>query len=82
MTKITVDSVLRAKLVNLKDELELCDETGHTIGHFLPGDFYKRYRDHAYAWANCQVTDDELERASQEPGGRTLAETWQRLGRQ
>jgi hypothetical protein len=35
----------------------------------------------AYDWARTAFTDDELEHARQETGGRTLAEVLQRLGR-
>jgi hypothetical protein len=34
-----------------------------------------------YAWLKSHSTDEELDRISREPGGRTLAEIWQRLGR-
>lgn len=77
MTKVTVDAELRARLNGLRDPLELCDEAGQTVGHFLPP---SAYRDMLYAWANAQVDEDELERASREPGGRSLQEIWQSLG--
>ncbi len=36
MTKISVDAATRAKLHNLDDILELCDESGQTLGYFHP----------------------------------------------
>jgi hypothetical protein len=78
MTKVIVDDTLRSKLDGLDTEVELCDEAGRTLGHFVPADFYKAL---LYAWLNAQVTDEELERASQEPGGRPLADIWKSLGR-
>jgi hypothetical protein len=77
MDKIILDAAVRAKLNGLERELEVCDETGHTLGHFLPPAVYQKL---LYAWLNAQVTDEELERASQEPGGRTLEEIWRELG--
>jgi hypothetical protein len=75
--KIVLDPALRAKLNNLNHELEFCDESGRTLGHFLPPEVYQKL---LYAWLNAQVTDEELEQVSQEPGGRTLAEIWKSLG--
>jgi hypothetical protein len=36
MTRITVDGVLRGKLLNLSEPLDLCDEAGRVIGVFTP----------------------------------------------
>jgi hypothetical protein len=77
MTKLTLDPQLRAKLNGLNEQIEFCDENGQTIGHFVPTDFYMQL---VYAWLNAKVTDEELEQAAQEPGGRPLAEIWKSLG--
>jgi hypothetical protein len=76
--KVILDADLRAKLNGVNRQLELCDESGRTVGHFLPDDVYRQL---LYTWANAQVTDEELDRASRETGGRPLAEIWRRLGR-
>jgi hypothetical protein len=78
MPKVILDETLRAKLNGLNEPLELCDETGGTLGHFLPADVY---REIIVAWSKARTSDEELERRMQQPGGRTLAEIWQRLGR-
>lgn len=78
MTKVTVDPTLRSKLHNLEGQVELCDESGRTLGHFLPEEFYKEL---LVAWSRTLITDEELERRIKEPGGRPLAEIWKRLGR-
>jgi hypothetical protein len=78
MTKLTLDPQLRAKLNGLNEQIEVCDETGKTVGHFLPEAVYRKF---IYAWLNAQVTDEELEQAAQEPGGCSLAEIWKKLGR-
>ncbi len=77
MDKITLDQSLREKLNGLDRTVEVCDESGRTVGHFVPDTAYRKL---VYAWANAQVTDEELERASREPGGRTLAEIRASLG--
>ena len=75
MPKMIIDPALQAKFHNL-DEAELCDESGQPLGYFLSEEVYRRL---LYDWANAQITDEELQRRLQEPGGRTLAEIWARL---
>ena len=77
MTKVVLDEVMQAKLRNV-DEVELCDKSGKPVGHFLSEELYLRL---LYDWANAQITDEELERRRQQPGGRALAEIWARLHR-
>jgi len=36
MTRITVDEVLRARLLNLSQPLELCDESGQVLARVVP----------------------------------------------
>jgi hypothetical protein len=76
MTRVVLDDVLRARLKNLDQQLEVCDESGRTLGHFLPAELYHRL---LYDWGNAQISDEELERRLNEPGGRTLAEIWSNL---
>jgi hypothetical protein len=56
MSKIILDEDLRAKLSNLDADLELCDASGRTLGHFVPAPVY---RELLYAWAKAQFTDEE-----------------------
>jgi hypothetical protein len=78
MSRITVDNELRSKLNGLDQHIELCDESGQTMGHFLPE---KAYREMIEAWVETVFTKEELRRMDQETGGRPLSETWKRLGR-
>jgi hypothetical protein len=71
MSKVVLDEALRSKLNGLNAEVELCDETGRTVGRFLPEDVYWEF---AYAWAKAQFTDEELAEARAEPGGMTTPE--------
>jgi hypothetical protein len=70
MIKVILDKAVRARFDHL-DEADLCDESGRIIGHFLSEQSYRRL---VYDWANAQVTDEELQRRLNEPGGCTLAE--------
>ena len=36
MTRVTINPTLLAQLHNLAEVLELCDESGHTLGYFHP----------------------------------------------
>ncbi len=36
MTRLVLDSELRAKLRNLTEPLELCDESGQVLAHLMP----------------------------------------------
>jgi hypothetical protein len=77
MSKITLDQTLKAKLNGLSEPLELCDERGQIVGHFLPEDTYRKF---FYAWLKSQVTDEEIESLRREQGGKTLAEIKSSLG--
>jgi hypothetical protein len=76
MTKVIVDSATREQLVSAKKPLELCDETGCLLGHFIP----------ALTASQCgtgpQISEAELDRREQAGGGRPLAEILEELGRQ
>jgi hypothetical protein len=77
MSKITLDAALRTRLNGLNDSLELCDESGQTVGHFLPEPTYRQY---FYAWLKAQVTDEEIEKLRRQQGGKTLAQIKSDLG--
>jgi len=74
MTKVTVDQTLRSKLLN--GQVELCDETGQTLGFFLTAEEYK----HLFLeLAKLKFSPEELERRFHEPNGHTTAEVLARL---
>jgi hypothetical protein len=69
MNKVTLDRASRLQLDNPDAEVEVCDQTGRTVGYYLPAGL----RDELlYAWAKSQVSEQELELARQQPGGRSL----------
>lgn len=80
MDKLTLDPDLRTKLNGLDTPLEVCDESGRTVGHFLPAAVYQELFYAALA-AETPHSKDELKRRHQETGGRSLAEIWKSLGR-
>jgi hypothetical protein len=78
VSKVIFDEVLRSRLNGLDAPVELCDQSGQTVGHVLPHDVYLKL---LYDAARAQATEEELDRISHEPGGRPLAEIWKSLGR-
>jgi hypothetical protein len=79
MSKYVLDPDLRAKLNGLNEQIEFCDESGKTLGRFVPEEEYRRMQ-YALAEALCPYSQEELERMRQEKGGRPLADLWKELG--
>ena len=71
MNKVHVEPLVRAKLGNLDSRMELCDESGKTLGYFVPVSEQHRL---LYAWAQAEFTDEEIAAAHAEPGGLNIAE--------
>jgi hypothetical protein len=79
MTQVIADETLRAKLNGCRQEIEVLDEAGKPLGHFVPEAEYKKL---LYAWvmSQCPYTPEDFERFRKERGGRPLAEIWKSLG--
>lgn len=77
MNKVTLDPELRSKLDDLDSEFEVCDESGKTLGYYVPAERHRRL---LYALARSQVSDEELTEARRQSGGRSLAEIVADLG--
>jgi hypothetical protein len=69
MNKIVLDDHLKAKLNGLDKTVEVRDETGRTVGQFVPQEEYLKL---FYAFLKTVFTDEEIER------GRNSA-NWHRL---
>ncbi len=80
MARVELDPTTRTKLAGVKEHVELCDESGHILGHFLSTQEYERLFYAALA-AETGHSAEDLKRSRNESGGRTLKEIWQRLGR-
>ena len=78
MQTVTLDSSTRAKLHNLTELIEVRDEAGRVLGHFLPIERPPA----AVVGRTCPHTDEEIEQLRRQTGGRPLAEIWHSLGRQ
>jgi hypothetical protein len=78
MTKVICDEAMRAMLDHGDEHLELCDESGRTLGYFVPTPVNEPA---LYEGVESPISAEELERRRHETGGQTLAEIWARLGR-
>jgi hypothetical protein len=71
MGKVTLDEDLRRKLNGLNEPLEVCDETGRTVGHFISTGLFEELFYAALA-AETPHSKEELRRRHREMGGRPL----------
>lgn len=76
MTKLTLDAGTLAKLHNLDAPLEVCDESGKTLGYFHPA-----AANGAEQTPRSPFSDEEVQRRRQQRTGSPLAEVLSRLGR-
>ncbi len=73
MIRVNLD--LESQLTGI-DNAELCDTSGQSLGHFLSEELYRRL---IFDWANAQISDEEIQRRLQAPGGKRLSEIWAEL---
>jgi len=76
MNKVIIDANLCNKLRDLLSPTALCDESGRTVGHYLPEEIYRHLMD---AWAHrvFDMSPEELRQAREEiktQGGMTTTE--------
>jgi hypothetical protein len=76
MNKVYVDDDLRARLHGLAAQLESCDESGSTLGYFVPRDVHDTTSE---ARPSEMFSEEEIALARREPRGRTTAEVLERL---
>ena len=75
MIRVNLDKEATSKLADI-DDAQLCDASGVPVGRFLSEEVYRRL---LYDWANAQISDEELQRRLNSPGGKKLAEIWKQL---
>ena len=72
MNQITIDNPLTRRLHGLVEPVELIDERGRRVGHFVPAVPVNA--------DECPYSSEELEALRGEGGGRPLTEIWNSLG--
>jgi hypothetical protein len=74
MNRLMVDRPLTAQLAGLAQPVEVVDDTGRSLGHFLPTQA-------AISSDDCPYSAEDLARMRSAEGGRPLAEIWKLLGK-
>jgi hypothetical protein len=77
MKNIVLDEALRAKIGEIRNGDQLCDEQGRVLGFVVSKEMFYRL---LTASPEAQVSEAELEQSFAEPGGQTLAEIKRELG--
>jgi len=75
MSIVITDAELRSRLAKVT-LAELWDAGGKPIGHFMSREFFYKLM---MSMPEAQVSEEELDRRFNEPGGSTLQEIWARL---
>jgi hypothetical protein len=69
MNRVIVDPVTRDKLLNTHQKLELCDDSGHVFGYFVPLEDQS-----PHTGKEPLISEEEIKRRLQQGGGRRLEE--------
>ena len=69
MTRLVLDAATTEKLRAAQERVQVCDAKGNVLGYFLPSSDRGLYK-----ILDCPFTEEEIERARNEPGGRSLGE--------
>jgi hypothetical protein len=78
MSTIILDADLRAKLNGLSERVDVQDETGEVVGHFLPSEEYYRL---LCKTIKIPFSKEEIQRLRSAGGGCTPEEFWKKMGR-
>ncbi len=78
MTKLVVDSTFCARLTDLQELVELCDESGRTLGYFHPAVPGGKTEG---AKVQSPFTEEEIRQRQQQRTGRPLKEILEDLER-
>jgi hypothetical protein len=80
MSRVILDADMKNKLGGLREQMELCDLDGRTMGRYLPEEIYQKFL-YQLAESQCPaLSAEEIERRRSHRGpGKSLAEIVKRL---
>ncbi len=76
MNEVIIDQELRARLHGLNQQTSFRNESGETLGFYLPLAVFKKL----LATIQLPLSPEEIERRRHETGGCSLQEFWKRMG--
>lgn len=76
MTKLMLAGEVTVPLKDATEGIAISDESGATIGIFLPIDVYKQF---LLDFDGCPYSEEELKRFEQETDGEELINIWKEL---
>jgi hypothetical protein len=76
MKRVMIDEATRRKLGDLREPLEVCDDSGRVLAYLTPAEDRSIYDELV-----CPTSNEELDRREREGAGRPLAEIWADLER-
>jgi hypothetical protein len=76
MTRIVIDEATRKKLGDLREALEVCDDSGRVLAYLTPAEEGSIYEELV-----CPTSDEELDRRERDGVGRPLVQIWADLER-
>ena len=74
MSEVSLDHELKAKLHGLREQIELCDTDGQTMGRYVPEDEYQKLLYHLAESQRPALSAEETKRRRQVTGNKSLAE--------
>ena len=77
MSHVTIDNNLSSRLHGLTESVELRDENGQVLGHFVPA---ATRPVELLPSDRCPYTAEQLQRMRNETGGKPLSAIWEQLG--
>jgi hypothetical protein len=75
MRQLIIPDEVRTWLAQATGPVDLLDRSGNKVGTYIP----EASAEPLIPW-DPSITREELDRRANAPGGRSLAEIWQRLG--
>ena len=75
MSQLIIPDEVRTWLAQATGPVDLLDRSGNKVGRYIP----EASAEPLIPW-DPSITREELDRRANAPGGRSLAEIWQRLG--
>jgi len=79
MKTLIIDHQLRLRFDNFAKAMELRDQDGLLVGHFVPDKDYMCIQTEM-AMAACPYTEEQIQEARKQQSGMALSDFWKKMG--